>query len=217
MQLLWLTQKWLKIMSEEGSGLCRCVGRVLVHQALSLTACGSEASKSLWRLSKTLTLKYLLLANWLLTGKTLDTEMKIVMWEKKTLIWIRSISYATVAQLQSFSQSGSFFASMYKFIGVFLVIIREVAFIPFYFMIFFSLYWRPREFNIYAPIEYLTPYYPKLYESFQLLLPDTPAQAGVQLIIFAESTYIEKVTTRSSPVFSDARNYHPHRNSDILT
>lgn len=72
-------------------------------------------------------------------------------------------------------------------------------------------------FNIYTPIEYLIPYYPKLYESFQLLLPGTAAQAGVLLIIFAEFTCIEKITARSSPVFSYAKNYHPHRNSDILT
>lgn len=41
-----------------------------------------EPSESLWRLSKTLTLEYLLLPNWVLTGEALGTEMKIVTWGK---------------------------------------------------------------------------------------------------------------------------------------
>lgn len=72
--------------------------------------------------------------------------------------------------------------------------------------------------NIYTLTEYLNPQYPKQYESFHLILPGTPAHSVVLLTIFAEfSCVVEKVTTLTSPVFSNAGSYHPHGNRGILT
>lgn len=151
MQLLWLTQKLHKIMSQEGSGLCLCAGRALVQRAfrdpLLQSASEDFPKASLWSIHC-----------WP-TGSSLG-RLWILRWKlscgKKTLIWIRSIRYATVALSQSFCWLGSFFASFYKFKGVLLVIIKEVAFMLFCFMLF-SLYWRRGVFNIYALTEYLNP------------------------------------------------------------
>lgn len=101
MQLLWLTQKLQKVMSKEGS-VAVVGGHWSTKHSPLFAASGSGASESFWRLSKPFTLKYLLSANWALTGETLDTEMKMVTWDKAQIL-IRSISYATVALLQSFS------------------------------------------------------------------------------------------------------------------
>lgn len=123
---------------------------------------------------------------------------------KTPQILIKSISYATVAPLQSFSQLGSFFASCYKLRGVLLVIIKEMAFMPFCFMLF-SLYWRYGDFNTYTLAKYLKPWYPKLYKCFHLILPGTSVHSGALLTIFAEfSCIVEKIITLTSLVFSNA-------------
>lgn len=107
---------------------CCSGGRALVHRVLSLVhgkwLRGFREPQSL---SNTLTPLYLLSASWSSLERPWIPRWKLS-HGKKAQILISSITYVTVACLQSFSKLGSFFARSYEPRRVLLVIIREIAF-----------------------------------------------------------------------------------------